>query len=98
LRVTYRQNRAETLLQEFGIIGLGNTLQECFEHVIYRARLSILNVALKPWAKFVDSCMNVSANTLISNRMGAYSTPRNLMWLLIAAAPRLLGVDFMLEA
>jgi hypothetical protein len=57
LRVTYRQNRAETLLQELGFIGLGNTLpQECFEHVIYRARLSLLNVALKPWAELVDFC------------------------------------------
>jgi len=63
LHVTYHQNRAETILQELGFIGLGNTLQECFEHVIYRARLSLLNVALKPWAELVDFCMNVSANT-----------------------------------
>jgi len=55
-------NLLETLVQQIALFNLWrerSALQEYSKHVIYGTWMNLLNVALYPWAEFINPCMNV---------------------------------------
>jgi hypothetical protein len=64
-------NLLKTFVQQIVLFSLGrarSALQEYSKHVIYGARLSLLNVALYPWADFINPCMNVRSTHIERER------------------------------
>jgi len=67
-------NLLETLLQQIVLLSLWrarSVLQEYLKHVkhvIYGARLSLLNVALYPWADLINPCMNIRSTHIERGR------------------------------